>query len=135
MASSPSSWASATIVGKPTRQLSLGGRMKCELAATLLHRPKVLFLDEPTIASTSRCRSRSQLHPPLQRGARRDADPDQPLNGRRRGAVPALLVIDKGRLSYDGGLTDLTKRRAPRQTESSFASRDGQRAISTRSAR
>ena len=37
------------LVNKPTRQLSLGERMKCELAAALIHRPKVLFLDEPTI--------------------------------------------------------------------------------------
>src|SRR5262249_49796638 len=37
------------LVGKPARQLSLGERMKCELAAALVHRPKVLFLDEPTI--------------------------------------------------------------------------------------
>ena len=37
------------IMRKPVRQLSLGERMKCELAAALLHRPKVLFLDEPTI--------------------------------------------------------------------------------------
>jgi ABC-2 type transport system ATP-binding protein len=39
----------ADVVGKPTRTLSLGERMKCELAAALIHRPKVLFLDEPTI--------------------------------------------------------------------------------------
>ena len=37
------------LISKPTRQLSLGERMKCELVAALLHRPRVLFLDEPTI--------------------------------------------------------------------------------------
>jgi ABC-2 type transport system ATP-binding protein len=37
------------LVRKPARTLSLGERMKCELAAALIHRPKVLFLDEPTI--------------------------------------------------------------------------------------
>src|SRR3546814_1179302 len=37
------------ILHKQVRKLSLGERMKCELAAALLHQPKVLFLDEPTI--------------------------------------------------------------------------------------
>ena len=37
------------LVRKPTRELSLGERMKCELVAALIHRPKVLFLDEPTL--------------------------------------------------------------------------------------
>lgn len=37
------------ILKTPTRQLSLGQRMRCEIAASLLHRPKLLFLDEPTI--------------------------------------------------------------------------------------
>lgn len=37
------------LISKPVRNLSLGERMKCEIAAALLHRPRVLFLDEPTI--------------------------------------------------------------------------------------
>jgi len=37
------------LLNRPLRQLSLGQKMKCELAGSLLHRPKVLFLDEPTI--------------------------------------------------------------------------------------
>jgi ABC-2 type transport system ATP-binding protein len=37
------------IVHRPTRQLSLGEKMKCELVASLLHEPKIVFLDEPTI--------------------------------------------------------------------------------------
>ena len=37
------------LLNRPLRQLSLGQKMKCELAGALLHRPKLLFLDEPTI--------------------------------------------------------------------------------------
>jgi ABC-2 type transport system ATP-binding protein len=37
------------LLNKPVRNLSLGERMKCEIAGALLHRPRVLFLDEPTI--------------------------------------------------------------------------------------
>jgi ABC-2 type transport system ATP-binding protein len=37
------------LLGTPVRQLSLGQRMRCEIAASMLHAPRVLFLDEPTI--------------------------------------------------------------------------------------
>ena len=39
----------AELLAKPVRNLSLGERMKCELVAALLHRPAVMFLDEPTL--------------------------------------------------------------------------------------
>ncbi|MGD9643055.1 MAG: ATP-binding cassette domain-containing protein [Elusimicrobiales bacterium] len=39
----------SSLMQKPVRKLSLGERIKCELVATLLHKPKILFLDEPTI--------------------------------------------------------------------------------------
>lgn len=39
----------SALIKTPLRQLSLGQRMKCEIAASLLHSPKILFLDEPTI--------------------------------------------------------------------------------------
>ena len=39
----------SSILRTPTRQLSLGQRMRCEIAASLIHRPRILFLDEPTI--------------------------------------------------------------------------------------
>src|SRR4030095_13428539 len=39
----------APLVDTPVRQLSLGERMRCEIAASLLHAPQLLFLDEPTI--------------------------------------------------------------------------------------
>jgi ABC-2 type transport system ATP-binding protein len=39
----------SSLIHTPVRQLSLGQRMRCEIAASLLHSPKILFLDEPTI--------------------------------------------------------------------------------------
>ncbi len=78
------------LVSKPTRQLSLGERMKCELAAALLHRPRVLFLDEPTIGlDVSMQATVRELRPGLQRAVRRDRAPHQPLHGGRGPALPA----------------------------------------------
>ena len=77
------------LMGKPVRTLSLGERMKCEIAAALLHRPRVVFLDEPTIGLdvTMQRRIRAFLAEYNKR-YRCDHPPHQPLHGRRRGAVP-----------------------------------------------
>lgn len=102
------------ILRKPVRNLSLGERMKCELAAGLLHRPKVLFLDEPTIGLdiTAQGRIRSFLKEYNQRTGATIL-----LTSHYMADVTALceriLIIHHGRLKYDGSLTDLSRRVAP----------------------
>ena len=78
------------LVNKPTRQLSLGERMKCELAAALIHRPQVLFLDEPTIGLD--VSMQVAMRDFIKRYNERTGatlHPDQPLHGRRGRALPA----------------------------------------------
>jgi ABC-2 type transport system ATP-binding protein len=102
------------ILRKPVRNLSLGERMKCELAAGLLHRPKVLFLDEPTIGLdiTAQARIRSFLQEYNRRTGATIL-----LTSHYMADVTALceriLIIHQGRLKYDGGLTELSRRIAP----------------------
>jgi len=102
------------LVNRPTRQLSLGERMKCELAAALLHRPRVLFLDEPTIG----------LDVSMQATVRGFI---KAYNERFGATViltshymedvvqlcPRVVVIDKGELIHDGDLRELTVRLKP----------------------
>jgi ABC-2 type transport system ATP-binding protein len=102
------------IVNKQVRKLSLGERMKCELAAALLHRPRVLFLDEPTIGLdvTMQTRVREFIADYNRRyGA------TVLLTSHYMGDVVALcrriLVIDHGRLVYDGALEALVERVSP----------------------
>ena len=102
------------ILRKPVRTLSLGERMKCELAAGLLHRPQMLFLDEPTIGLdiTAQARIRSFL-----KEYNRRTGATILLTSHYMADVTALceriLIIHHGRLKYDGGITDLSRRIAP----------------------
>ncbi|MDW7658006.1 MAG: ATP-binding cassette domain-containing protein [Bacillota bacterium] len=92
----------------PVRTLSLGQRMRCELAASLLHRPEILFLDEPTIGldAVSKLAVRRFIRERnLQEGTTvilttHDMNDIEALTDR-------ILLIGKGRLLYDGSLDDL----------------------------
>ncbi|MBL8057661.1 MAG: ATP-binding cassette domain-containing protein [Anaerolineales bacterium] len=102
------------LLKKPVRNLSLGERMKCELAAGLLHRPQVLFLDEPTIGLDITAQARIRTF--LQEYNRRTGATIL-LTSHYMADVTALcervLIIHHGRLKYDGGLTDLSRQIAP----------------------
>jgi len=99
------------LLRKPVRNLSLGERMKCEIAAALLHRPQVVFLDEPTIGLdvTMQRRIREFLAEYNRRfGA------TVLLTSHYMADVQALckrvVVIHHGRLLFDGDLAALVSR-------------------------
>ncbi len=102
------------ILRKPVRNLSLGERMKVELAAGLLHRPRALFLDEPTIGLdiTAQARIRSFL-----KEYNRRTGAAILLTSHYMADVTALcdriIIIHHGRLKYDGPIADLARRIAP----------------------
>lgn len=102
------------LMKKPVRNLSLGERMKCEIAAGLIHRPNVLFLDEPTIGLdiTGQAGIRDFL-----REYNRRTGATILLTSHYMADVTALcervIIIDHGHLKYDGGLASLSKRIAP----------------------
>ncbi|HEX2174010.1 MAG TPA: ATP-binding cassette domain-containing protein [Dehalococcoidia bacterium] len=97
----------------PVRKLSLGERMKCELAGALLHRPEVLFLDEPTIG----------LDVVMQQKMREFI---KEYNRRHRATIlltshymadvtelcERVLIVNQGRLVYDGPLAEIVRRYA-----------------------
>ena len=102
------------IIKKPVRNLSLGERMKCELAASLLHRPKVLFLDEPTLGVdvSMQVRIRQFI---AEHNTKYGAT--ILLTSHYMADVTALckriIVIHRGRLLYDGPIDALSERIAP----------------------
>src|SRR5947209_16896738 len=104
----------APLLGKPTRQLSLGERMKCELAVALLHRPKVLFLDEPTIGLdvSMQATVRSFIKAYNERFGATVLLTSHYMED-VAALCPRVMVIDKGRLIYDGSLHELVRRVRP----------------------
>ncbi|PIY95503.1 MAG: hypothetical protein COY66_06585 [Candidatus Kerfeldbacteria bacterium CG_4_10_14_0_8_um_filter_42_10] len=101
------------ILNVPVRKLSLGQRMKCELVAALLHNPKVLFLDEPTIGLD--VVSQQKIREFLKK-----------YNQERKTTIlltshymedvvqlcKRVIIISKGRIIYDGNIKELIDRYA-----------------------
>ncbi len=102
------------VIRRPTRQLSLGERMKCELAAALIHSPKVLFLDEPTIGLDVSMQSivRDFI---LRYNERHGATIILTSHNMADVAAlcPRVIVIDHGKLVFDGELDELVRRTSP----------------------
>ena len=99
------------VLKKQVRKLSLGERMKCELAAALLHQPKVLFLDEPTIGLDVNMQVRIRE---FVAEYNRRFDATVILTSHYMADVTALckriIVIDKGHIVFDGDLSSLVER-------------------------
>lgn len=105
-----------TILKTPTRNLSLGQRMRCEIVASLLHNPKILFLDEPTIGldAVSKLVVRDFI---------------KEINAEKRTTViltthdmqdiqaltQRVMIIGKGQILLDGSLEELKKRVSDRK--------------------
>jgi len=109
------------LLDRPVRQLSLGQRMRCELVMSLLHDPKILYLDEPTIGLDVVAKERIREF-------------IQNLNRERQTTViltthdiadierlcRRVMIIDKGQLIYDGALAEI-KRRFGRRRQLTFS--------------
>jgi ABC-2 type transport system ATP-binding protein len=101
----------APLLDRPVRQLSLGERMRCEVAASLLHAPGVLFLDEPTIGLdvTAKATIRELLH-------RRSVEDGTTLlltshdTGDIEQVCDRVIIIHGGRILLDASVGELKRR-------------------------
>jgi ABC-2 type transport system ATP-binding protein len=102
------------LLNTPVRQLSLGQRMRCEVIAALLHSPRVVFLDEPTIGldAVSKLALREFL-----KNENREHGVTMILTTHYMDDIEALcervMVIGHGKLLFNGVLKDLKRRYAP----------------------
>lgn len=99
------------LLSTPARQLSLGQRMRCDLAASLIHNPPVLYLDEPSIGLDVAVKARfrefiAYMH--------RQRNLTVMLTSHDIGDIeelcPRMIMIDKGKVLYDGSFREVTRR-------------------------
>ncbi len=99
------------LLNRPVRKLSLGQRMRCELAASLIHNPQILFLDEPTIGLDivvkteirEFLKSLNKRYGTTILLTTHDLQDIEALCSR-------VIMLDDGRIIYDGGLEELKER-------------------------
>jgi len=112
------------LLNRPVRKLSLGQRMRCELVASLLHNPSILFLDEPTIGLDIVVKTEIRdflMQMNKEEGTTillttHDLQDIEALCSR-------VIMLDDGRVIYDGGLDELkTKWSKGREIQFQFAS-------------
>ncbi|MCK6529277.1 ATP-binding cassette domain-containing protein [Myxococcota bacterium] len=103
----------APLLHTPVRKLSLGQRMRCDLAASLLHRPRIVFLDEPTIGLDVDVKERVRQ---FVRRVNREHGTTVMLTTHDLRDVEELcdrvLLIDRGKVLFDGPLRDFRRRYA-----------------------
>ena len=96
------------IINIPVRQLSLGQRMRCEIAASLLHNPEILFLDEPTIGLDAVSK---QLVRDFIKRLNREKHTTIILTSHDMSDITSLakriILIGKGEVLYDGSFSKL----------------------------
>ena len=107
------------------RRLSLGQRMKCELIAALLHMPRVMFLDEPTIGLDV---TSQKLMRDFFRAYNRETGATILLTSHYLDDIKSLceriIFIDQGQILFDGPLAEVMERYAP-NVRISFTTEDG----------
>jgi ABC-2 type transport system ATP-binding protein len=99
------------LLDRPVRQLSLGERMRCEVAASLLHSPRVLFLDEPTIGLdvTAKATIRELLHTrSVQEGTTLLLTSHD--TGDIEQVCDRVVIIHRGRILLDAAVGELRRR-------------------------
>lgn len=99
------------LLSVPARQLSLGQRMRCDLAASLIHNPRVLYLDEPTIGLDVSVKARFRE---FIKYMHRERGLTVMLTSHDIGDIeelcPRMIMIDKGKILYDGEFSEVTRR-------------------------
>lgn len=102
------------LLGKRLRNMSLGERMKCELAASFLHSPKVIFLDEPTIGlDIVSSKSIRDFLKEINKRTKTTMILTSHYMDDIEYLCKRVVIIDKGKKVYDGDLDELKEQYAP----------------------